>query len=417
MDILKKEHRAVLLVAISAAISLTGYKILRSVTDSLFLSEFSAQSLPYVMMTVPVAVALAMFAYSRVLKNKGSKLTLVLSVVTASILFFLLFPLIRVHTPFATAILYVIKEVYVVILVGQHWSLVNSVIRVQNAKRLNGPVIGIASLLPFLAGLGVPKLIETLGSVNMLWVVGVITLSSLVMIRPAFSRIAEVRGEEKAQAPRSLSEYFAIDLFRKEKTVLWLAILVAVTQMMSVFFELTLYEILQKELPVTDARSVYMFRFWNFNDLTGFFLTFFVSPWLLTRFPLKVSHYLIPIVHFSTAIALCFHPGLWPATAAFFIFKSLDYNIFIPAREILYIPLSYSARFRAKQLIDSVIYRSSKGVTSGVLAGLGRLAGSIQAATAYPPAAATVAVFWLWVAKRLIREHLKNPRNEIETFS
>ena len=46
------------------------------------------------------------------------------------------------------------------------------------------------------------------------------------------------------------------------------------------------------------------------------------------------------------------------------MFKALDYSVFKAAKEILYIPLPFAARYRAKEVVDVFGYRLSKGGVS-----------------------------------------------------
>ena len=43
---------------------------------------------------------------------------------------------------------------------------------------------------------------------------------------------------------------------------------------------------------------------------------------------------------------------------AFFLFKAFDYSIFRAAKEVLYVPLSFDERYRAKEIIDVLGYRT-----------------------------------------------------------
>jgi AAA family ATP:ADP antiporter len=49
------------------------------------------------------------------------------------------------------------------------------------------------------------------------------------------------------------------------------------------------------------------------------------------------------------------------------LFKAFDYSIFRAAKEILYVPLSFDERYRAKEIIDVFGYRTGKGASSVVI--------------------------------------------------
>ena len=50
-----------------------------------------------------------------------------------------------------------------------------------------------------------------------------------------------------------------------------------------------------------------------------------------------------------------------------------DYSLFRASKELIYLPLSFSARYRAKEFIDVFGYRTGKGGSSLVVLGLQKL--------------------------------------------
>jgi len=71
----------------------------------------------------------------------------------------------------------------------------------------------------------------------------------------------------------------------------------------------------------------------------------------------------------------------------------LDYSVFRASKEILYIPLSFDARYRAKEVIDAFVYRGAKGALSGIFAVLGSVFGRLPGFF-YPGVALGMIVIW-----------------------
>ena len=104
-----------------------------------------------------------------------------------------------------------------------------------------------------------------------------------------------------------------------------------------------------------------------------------------------------------TGVQTCALPiSLLTAAAAYMVFKVLDYSVFRAAKELLYIPLSFDSRYRAKALIDAFGYRFSKGAVSGILAGVRQLT-TLHPLT-YPITAIAAALAWLPLAAQLTRK-------------
>jgi ATP/ADP translocase len=88
--------------------------------------------------------------------------------------------------------------------------------------------------------------------------------------------------------------------------------------------------------------------------------------------------------------------------------KVMDYSIARAAKEILYIPLSYSEKTQGKAMADILGYRVAKGVASAVL--------MIWAATraAFSIACLSLGVLWLGLAVALAHRFTKTERTQSE---
>jgi AAA family ATP:ADP antiporter len=92
-------------------------------------------------------------------------------------------------------------------------------------------------------------------------------------------------------------------------------------------------------------------------------------------------------------------PSLTAAAAALMMFKVLDYSLFRAAKELVYVPLSFDARYRAKELIDAFGYRLAKGGASLGLVVANRL--MTVPAVALPGIALVALVAWIPLAAQL----------------
>jgi AAA family ATP:ADP antiporter len=120
-------------------------------------------------------------------------------------------------------------------------------------------------------------------------------------------------------------------------------------------------------------------------------------------------HLLVPLTHAACILALLVHPCLATAAIAFGWFKVVDYSVFRAAKEVLYVPLDFDARYRAKMLIDMVIYRTSKGASALALSLASAL---VQRFMPFLPLVAlTAAAAWVPLAAVIGRgfTHAKHP--------
>ena len=127
------------------------------------------------------------------------------------------------------------------------------------------------------------------------------------------------------------------------------------------------------------------------------------AGFVLRFIPIRILHPSIPLIHLIAGAVLTVAPSLRSAAAAFLLFKAFDYSLFRAAKEILYIPLSFDARYRAKQVIDSFGYRFAKGGSAGVITLVG-FAMAIPGA-AFSITAMVMAILWSGIVLNLTNQY------------
>ena len=139
-------------MALAALFTLAGYEFIRSASTVLFKSAYGAENLPLVMAAMPVVVFLGVALYGRILSALGPRRTLLVTSLGSGLLIFTCYLLVVSGSKVVTPFLYLIKELYIVLLIEQYWSYINSSLAPDTAKKLNGPITGIAGFGGALGG-------------------------------------------------------------------------------------------------------------------------------------------------------------------------------------------------------------------------------------------------------------------------
>lgn len=188
-----------------------------------------------------------------------------------------------------------------------------------------------------------------------------------------------------------------------QNPVLWrLALLIALTQVVSTVADLQFSRCAEVAFPEKDLRTQWFGGFYAALNGGSAVCQFIVAPLLLAYVRHRIIHVAVPLVHLGVLVAVFLYPGLWTAAACYLVFKVLDYSVFRAVKELLYIPLSFDARYRAKEIIDAFVYRAAKGATSGALAGIGS-AVTLPLAT-FPGIMAAALAGWLVLVVQLTRD-------------
>ena len=389
-------------VAIGAAASflLFGYEAVRSASTSLVVTHYGVESLPWVMALSPVGTAAMLYGYALLLSWLGAKHTLATSSLLSAAMLALCWAALPYAAGPASALLYILREGYIVLLIEQYWSFVNSTLKPAEAKRVNGPICGLASIGAIVGGLTVGHLAPVLGTEPLILLTALSLIPATALGVVAFNLGGTPRGETTSKSSHSV---LALDLFGKHRVLFRLAILILLTQTVSTVLDLCFNGLLAEAVPLQDERTAYLGNLYALLNSCAFVMQFFATPLLLRYVALRHIHMGIPLLHVVAAGLVLLEPHLMVAAGAYILFKVIDYSLFRAGKELLYMPLPYDARYRAKEVIDAFGYRASKGAASGLVAAVGWLAGALPIAV-YPVVAMLASIGWHGVARGVSEE-------------
>ena len=400
---------AAISISSAACFVLFGYEFIRSVSSSLFIEAYGAENLPRGMVAVPPSMIVMLYCYGRLLSWQGATRALVITSLFSAILILGCYIALSRGMNLAAAIIYVFREAYIVIVIEQFWSFVNSVLTTEQAKRINGPFCAVASVGSFLGGTLVSKLATVLGTEALL----LFTAGSLVPTAALGVLAYKFGGEPKPSAEETGGRlgHIGIRTLLRSRYLIFIGVLIISTQIVSTVLDLRFNALAEMERPDTDMRTAFFGSVYGNLGLAAGILQLVAVPLALRFIALRYIHLTIPIVHFVSSLILTVSPSLRTGTAAYVTFKALDYSLFRAGKELFYMPLSYDSRYRAKQVIDSFGYRFSKGGSAGVIE-LVRLGVGTIAGVAYSITAMVAAMLWGPIAFGLTRMYQKLEKDE-----
>ncbi len=389
------------MMAAAAFFTLVGYEFIRSPATVLFKNTWGAENLPLVMSAMPVVVFGGVALYGWILSHLGPRRTLLVTSLGSSFFIVACYLGLLTGSKMVTPILFLIKELYIVLLIEQYWSYINSSLTPATAKKVNGPITGIAGIGGVVGGSVGSLIVGPLGTEAM------VLAAALMLIPAAMVSNLTYRLHGEPEAPdtsdESISHHMGWQMFRSNPTLVCLLAIVLSTQVIAAVLDFKFNELLSVEFAgATDMETAFQLRFWGFLNLASIGLQFVIAPLLLSFIALRLVHLMLPLIHFTAIIFAIIEPSVFSVGLAFFLFKAFDYSIFRAAKEILYIPLEFDARYRAKEVIDVFGYRTGKGGSS-VLITLAQRAGVIMG-NYYLYIAFFMAAIWLTLVFPLTRQ-------------
>jgi AAA family ATP:ADP antiporter len=139
--------------------------------------------------------------------------------------------------------------------------------------------------------------------------------------------------------------------------------------------------------------------------LTQIFLTSRLIKW----FGLAAVLAIIPVLLAIGFTVLGLSPVLGVLLVVQVIRRAGNYAVMRPAREMLYVVLSREEKYKAKNFIDTVVYRTGDAISAWVYAGMRSVGMSLSTIALI---AVPLALVWAWVAFGLGRQQTKIAENE-----
>lgn len=400
-----KELSAIGFTVGAAFFTLMGYELVRTSAMVLFKQTYSAASLPVVMALMPLGVLLGLHVYGWLLSWLGPRRTLLVTTLSSGVLLGLCYVALLQGFSWVTAILFIFKEFYIVLLIEQYWSFINSSITQNTAKKLNGPILGFSAIASAVGGFFVFGVAEKIGTLNLLLFPIGLLLPAAICSQLAYRWAGEPQPTLTEAKEQERGGYLELRQFKLHPLLLALLGIVLATQVLATLMELRFQMILSEEFTSIDQEAAFQGKFFGSLQLLILLTQFALTPLLLTNLSLRVIHLVIPSIHILTCILAIFFPSLSTIGLSFFLFKAFDYSLFRAVKEILYIPLSFNVRYRAKEFIDVFGYRCAKGFTSSIVIvakKIGLLANSF-----YMIGALLAAIIWFLLIFPLLTEAKK----------
>ncbi len=367
---MSREYWVAGLMALTAMFTLAGYEFMRSASTVLFKTAYGAENLPLVMAAMPFVVFGAVWVYGHILTYLGPRRTLVVTSLGSGGLIVTCYMVVLTGAKWITPILFLLKEVYIVLLIEQYWSYINSSVSPGTSRRVNGPVTGVAGLGSVAGGVMVGLTVQDFGTETMILFGALALIPSAALANITYT----IHGEPDAPPPESVRSHMGWRWLKENPTLFYLLMIVLSTQVVSAVLDFKFQELLSIEYNGRpDEETAFQGWFWGTLNTSSMVLQFLVAPILLSLVSLRLIHIMMPVIHTIAIGAAIIEPSIVTVGIAFGLFKAFDYSIFRAAKEVLYVPLSFNERYRAKEIIDVFGYRTGKGASSVVIAALQRL--------------------------------------------
>jgi AAA family ATP:ADP antiporter len=296
--------------------------------------------------------------------------------------------------------------------VSVFWSFMSDLFAAEQGKRLFGFIAAGGSAGALVGPAVTVGLAQIIGPVNLL-VLAAFLLEAAVLCAARLESTAPRAHENAAGVPRAEAKGIGGNPFAGIAEVLrspylaGIALWVAALSLAGTFLYFQQANIVAAASDDPAVRT----RIFATIDLAIGLLTiivqFVATGRLITRFGAGPAAAFLPLVFAAGFVALALTPALWVVIAFQAAQRAANFSLSNPAREVLFTVLSREEKYKAKNVIDIVVFRgadAASGWLFSALRSIGLELGTISLATV------PVAAGWLLLSLALGREHERKAR-------
>lgn len=341
---------------------ISGFIISKAARDALFLTEFGALKLPYVYIGIAILTGLIVGIYTHFAERISKQETLIVSQAAVATVFVLFWWLLsNLQWRWLVFAFYVWVTIYNAILISQFWLSANDFLDARQAKRAFG-LIGSGGIIGGIVGGFAAKYLAPLwGAEQLLLLVAGTCLITIVLIRLLYIRHSEaILGSVHQETGNGIIASFKT--FRQSKYLLWIGLILGVTELISTIVDYQFKTIAQRSFPGVNQLSAFFGSFYGYMNVATLALQILLTRRVLNNLGVKWAILILPLTIAGGSTAFLFAPVLWSAIFLKFSDDGLGNSVNRAAMELLYLPVAPAIKEKMKIFIDSVVVRLSGGL-------------------------------------------------------
>lgn len=306
-------------------------------------------------------------------------------------------------------VFYVWVSVFNLFVVSVFWSFMADIFDDAQAKRLFG-FIAAGGTLGALCGPAVTGLlVRSLSITNLLVVSASLLMVSVFSIRRLtrweLRSHARPRSERPPEDDDPMLKGGVLDGFRlvyQSPYLLGICLLLVFYSTLTTFLYFQQAEILRDTFTDSETRTAVLAGIDFGSNLLALILQAFFTGRIVQKFGIAAGLAIVPTLLVLCFFALGLAPTLFAVIAVQVLRRAGNYSLMRPSREMLYVVLSREQKYKAKNLIDTTVYRGADVIGAWIYSGLGAIGmGIAQIAFVAVPLSAA----WAWISFRIGKAH------------
>jgi AAA family ATP:ADP antiporter len=236
-----------------------------------------------------------------------------------------------------------------------------------------------------------------------------ICIARLSVWSASHASVENVASAKQKEQPISGGIWAGITMAMRSPYLLGICLLMLLFTTLATFLYLMQAQIIRNAF-VDSAQRTAVFASMDLavNALTLVVQVFFTSR-LVKWFGLATVLAIVPVLLAMGFTLLGISPVLAVLLVVQVIRRAGNYAVMRPAREMLYVVLSREEKYKAKNFIDTVVYRTGDAVSAWVYTGMRSIGMGLSGVSLM---AVPLALVWAWIAFGLGRKQAKLAENK-----
>lgn len=272
---------------------------------------------------------------------------------------------------------YIWAGVYNQFTVSVFWSLLADLVGPKTAKTLYGPIAAGGTIGAFCGPL------LTKYSLHVIGFSGVMLLPALflelgVLGTAQIKRLGRsLDTSDREDLPLPVSPWEGVIRMRRSPYLAALGIFTMVTAIAATFVYLTQAKVVQVAMPDRTVRTEYFATLDFWQQCATFVIQLLIAPFLMRRIGPTALLCVLPVLQLAGLVGFWLSPSIALIAAVHISSRAVAFGLTRPARELCFTVISRDDKYRAKNVIDTLMYRFGDFASAWTFAAVGLGAGLI----------------------------------------
>ncbi len=287
------------------------------------------------------------------------------------------------------------------------WSFMADIFSREQSHRLFGFIAAGTSLGGLAGPLVTATLAQSIGTLNLLLVAAALLVAATPLVRVLNTwqlRHADTTADDGGDNGRPLggNPFAGFGQVLANPVMAGIGVFVFLLTWVSTLLYLEQQALVDRLVPDSDQQTQ-LFGWIDFSVQSAALLIQMVLLGQLTRrFSLTVLIVIVPVLMVCGYLWLATNPVLWAIVGTMIVRRVGEYSIMRPCREMLFTSVPREMKYKAKNIIDTLIYRAGDAVSASAHAGL--VAAGVATSGIFGIAAG-ISALWGWSAFSAARRH------------